>query len=122
MKLNNQQIYEYGQKLSIFTNNNSTMPVRINFYLQKNIQTITRAAEEIEVARLGLAARYGVLNETQTGYDIPAENINIINQEISDLFNLEQELNIHQFKLSDFDNIELTFQEMSAIMFMVEED
>lgn len=121
MKLKNQQIYEYGQKLAIFVNNNAKMPVRINFYLQKNIQIITQAAEEIERARLGLAAQFGILNETQTEYIIPTENIEIINQELTDLLGLEQELNIHQFKLEDFDNIELTFQEMSAIMFMIEE-
>lgn len=121
MKLNNQQIYEYGQKLTIFSNNNSKMPVRINFYLQKNIQIITQAAEEIERTRLSLAAQYGTINETQTGYDIPNEYIETINHELNDLFNLEQELNIHQFKLEDFDNIELTYQELSAIMFMIEE-
>ena len=122
MKLTNSQIYEYGQKLAIFSNNNSKMPVRINFYLQKNIQIITRAAEEIECTRLELAAQYGVINETQTGYDIPNENIPIINKELNDLFSLKQELNIHQFKLADFDGIELTYQELSAIMFMIEED
>lgn len=121
MKLTNNQIYEYGQKLAIFSNNNSKMPVRINFYLQKNIQIVTRAAEEIERARLELAAQYGKPNETNTGYDIPAENISIINKELNDLFSLEQDLNIHMFKLDNFDGIELTFQELSAIMFMIEE-
>ena len=122
MKLNNQQIYEYAQQLSVFNSCNIKMPVRINFYLQKNIQLIQQAAEEIDRTRLGLAAQYGVINETQTGYDIPNENIPIINKELNDLFSLEQELNIHQFKLADFDGIELTYQELSAIMFMIEED
>jgi hypothetical protein len=121
MKFSNNQIYEYGQKLTIFSNNNSKMPVRINFYLQKNIQIITQAAEEIERTRLSLAAQYGTINETQTGYDIPNEYIETINRELNDLFSLEQELNIHQFKLEDFDSIELTYQELSAIMFMIEE-
>jgi len=40
MNLTNQKIYEYGQKLSIFSNCNIKLPVRINFYLQKNIQLI----------------------------------------------------------------------------------
>lgn len=122
MILKNQKIYEHAQNLSVFNNCNMKMPVRINFYLQKNIQTVTRAAEEIEHARLSLAAQYGIVNETQTGYDIPNENIPIINKELNDLFSLEQELNIHQFKLADFDGIELTYQELSAIMFMIEED
>jgi hypothetical protein len=56
MKLNNQQIYEYAQQLSIFNECNIKMPVRINFYLQKNIQLIQQAAEEIERARFGIGA------------------------------------------------------------------
>jgi hypothetical protein len=35
--------------------------------------------------------------------------------------NLEQEIDIHIFKLDDFDGIELTTQQLSAIMFMIEE-
>jgi hypothetical protein len=42
-------------------------------------------------------------------------------QELNDLFALEQEVNIHMFKLDDFDGIELTTTQLSAIMFMIEE-
>lgn len=122
MKINNQQIYEYAQKLSAFNNCNIRMPVRISFYLQKNIQLIQKAAEEIDAVRLGIGAQFGVLNIDGSGYDIPAENIIEANHELNDLFNLEQDLPLHIFKLSDFDGIELTYQQMSAIMFMVEED
>lgn len=121
MKIKNQKIYEHASNLSVFSNCNLKMPVRINFYLQKNIQTITQAAEEIERARFGIGAQFGTPNAEGTGYDIPAENMAEVNRELSDLFGLEQDLNIHIFKLSDFDNIELTFQELSAIMFMIEE-
>ena len=121
MKLTNQKIYEYAQNLSVFNNCNVKMPVRISFHLQKSIKMMMQAAEEIEAARMQLVAQYGVLNEEQTGYNVPQEYIPVVNQELNDLFNLEQELNIHQFELSDFDGIELTFQEMSAIMFMIAE-
>ena len=121
MKFSNDQIYEYGQNLSIFNNCNIKMPVRINFYLQKNIQLIQQAAEEIERARLGIGAQFGIINQAQNGYDIPPEKIEEANKELQDLFSLEQELPIHIFKLDDFDGIELTYQQMSAIMFMIEE-
>jgi hypothetical protein len=55
------------------------------------------------------------------GYDIPPENMAAANKELQDLFDLEQDLNIHMFNLDDFDGIELTYQQMSAIMFMIEE-
>jgi hypothetical protein len=40
MKIKNNEIYEYYQKLKSFDECNIIMPVRINFYLQKNIQLI----------------------------------------------------------------------------------
>ena len=120
--MTNFQIYDYGQKLSIFNDSNIKMPVRINFYLQKNIQLIQSACKEVEQARLHIGSQFGVLKADGTGYDIPAEKIPEANKELQDLFNLEQNIPLHIFKLSDFDGIELTYQQMSAIMFMVEED
>lgn len=122
MLIKNNIIYGIGKKLQVFTNCNIKMPVKINFYLQKNIRLIESAIEEIDAARLSIGLQFGVPNIDGSGYDIPQENIAEANRELNDLFNLEQDLNIHIFKLSDFDGIELTYQQMSAIMFMVEED
>ena len=120
MKLKNQQIYNYATAFATF-DVNVLMPVRINFYLQKNIRLIKEAAKEIEHARLLIGARFGTVNAAGAGYDIPSENIPAANKELQDLFDLEQDLNIHIFNLDDFDGIELTYQQMSAIMFMIEE-
>lgn len=120
MKLTNNQIYEYGQKLAVFNECNIKMPVRINFYLQKNIQLIQQAAKEIDAARLSIGAQYGIPSDNG-GYDIPLENMAVVNQEMNDLFALEQDINLHIFNLNEFDNIELTYKELSAIMFIIEE-
>lgn len=121
MKLTNQQIYEYSNKLSIFNNCNIKMPVRINFYLQKNIQLIQQATMDIEKARLNIGAQFGKPNEEGNGYNIPTENLEEVNKELNDLFSIEQDLNIHIFKLEDFDNIELEYNQLTVIMFMIEE-
>ena len=122
MKLNNNQIYSYATQLNnIFSNCDIKMPVRINFFLQKNIQTIAAAGQEIEQARINIAEQFGILNEEGTSYDIPVENMAAANKELNDLFSLEQDLSIHIFKLDDFDGIELTYQQLSVIMFMIEE-
>lgn len=120
MKLINNQIYNYATNLASF-NIEQKIPVRINFFLQKNIQTIQNLAQEIETARLNIAQQFGELNEEGTSYNIPKEKLATAQQELNDLFNLEQEVNIHIFKLDDFDGIELTTSELSAIMFMIEE-
>lgn len=123
MKLNNLQIYTYAEELNTqFLECNVLLPVRVNFFLQKNIQTITTAAQEIAQVRLDIARKFGVLDEEGANYIIAPENMADANKELNDLFSLEQELNLHTFKLTDFDNIELTYQQMSAIMFMIEEE
>ena len=119
--MKNLQIYEYNKNLSIFKDFNIKLPVKISFYLQKNIQLIQQAATDIEKARLGIGQKFGQMNDACTGYDIPAENLEEANKELADLFDLEQDINIHKFKIEEFDNIELSYQELSAIMFMIEE-
>lgn len=120
MKLTNQKIYDTAIALSSFSIDGK-IPVRINFFLQKNIQILMAAAEEIEAARLKIAQDFGELNENGTQFVIPQEKILEARKELNDLFNLEQDLSIHIFKLEDFDGINLTYQQLSNIMFMIEE-
>ena len=120
MKLTNQQIYESASKLALFKIEGK-LPIKINFFLQKNIQTLAAAAQEIEQARINIACEFGELNEDGTSYIVPPEKMFAANKELNDLFHLEQDLNIHIFKLDDFDGIELEYQQLSTIMFMIEE-
>ena len=119
--MKNKQLYEYARQLSIFNEFDKKLPVKISFYLQKNIKTIQQAVEEIEMARMSIGQKFGELNETKNGYNILPEHMQQANQELIDLFELEQDIKIHYFKIEDFDNIELSYQELSAIMFMIEE-
>lgn len=121
MQLTNQQIYNYAQNLANLNLHDIKLPVRINFFLQKNIQAIGAAAQEIDAARLSVAKEFGNQVEGSATYQIPPENMADAQRELTDLFNLEQELNIHIFKVDEFENIELTYDQMSALLFMIEE-
>lgn len=121
MKIKNQQIIEYAQNLSVFNNCEIKLPVKINFFLQKNIKTIQTAAQEIDAVRLNIAQTYGELDEETQSYKIPPKNYEVVNKEFTDLFSIEQDIQITMLKLENFENIELTYQQMSAIMFMIEE-
>lgn len=121
MKLINQEIYNYAQNLANLNLHNIKLPVRINFFLQKNIQAIGAAAQEIDAARLSIAKEFGEQVADGASYQIAPENMQAAQQELMDLFNLEQELNIHIFKVDEFENIELTYDQMSALIFMIEE-
>lgn len=122
MKLANYQIFEYTQSLlNIFENDNLYIPVKANFYIQKNIKIIAAAGEEIEKSRLQIAQHYGVLDKEKNQYIVPPDKIAEANKEINDLFSIEQDLDIKTFKLEDLGNAEFTPKQMQAIMFMIEE-
>lgn len=122
MKLTNNKIYQYAQDLiGIFDVDDLYIPVKANFIIQKNIRLITEAGREIEQSRLQIARHYGTLNEKQQQYIVPPEKIEEANQEIHNLFTIEQDLDIKTIKLEDLGNIALTATQMKALMFMIEE-
>ena len=122
MKLTNNEIYSHANKLmEVFQDNTQKLPIKINFYLQKNKNTLITLAQEIEKTRIEIARSYGELNSETQQFVVPPEKIPEASKELNDLFNLEQDLNIHVFKLDEFNDIELTYQQLSAIMFMIEE-
>ena len=123
MKLTNIQIYNYSMALlsEFDTNCNIKLPEKINFFLQKNIKVMKELAQEIEQARVKIASAYGVLSEDGESYSIPADKTAEVQKELNDLLLLEQEVEIRTFKLDDFSDIDLTFKQMNALMFMIEE-
>ena len=123
MKLTNNQIYNYASALMVEfgADCNIKLPVKINFFLQKNIQAISALAQEIEKTRLTIAQSYGELNESGSAYSVPEDKIMEVQNELNDLFSLEQDVAIHTFNIDDFANVELTYKQMNALMFMIEE-
>lgn len=123
MKLTNKEIYNYAQKLTTaFSDNQQRLPVKLNFSIQKNKKVLLELAQDIETSRIEIAATYGTLNSETNQYLIVPENIAIVQKELSDLFNIEQEVNICMIKADSLsDDIELSMAQMEAIMFMIEE-
>lgn len=123
MLLTNNKIYAYANNmLAEFSESaDLKLPVKINFYLQKNLQTLKALAIEIEESRLNIIKEYGEINEDGTSYFIPNENIEKAQQELNDLFALEQEVQIYMIKLDSFnDDILLSMSQMESLMFMIE--
>ena len=125
MTLTNEEIYGYARRIDEQFNqtiNTLQLPVKVNFYLQKNIKAIMGPAQEIETARLELAQRYGTATEDGKGYKVEKENIPLVEKEMDDLLALEQDIQIYPIKLSSFDGVDLTYAQVDAISFMIEED
>lgn len=122
MIMTNNEIYVYTRQLmEAFQDGEQRLPVKVNFYLQKNKNTLLALAQDIERARIEIAQTYGTLDETGEQYQIPNEKLADASKELDDLFNLEQEVNISKINIDSLsDDLTLTTAQMEAIMFMVD--
>lgn len=122
MKLTNNQIYNYAIELQKnFQDETQKLPIKINFYLQKNRNVLLELAQNIEQIRTGILETYGEINEETTQIIVPPEKIAEASKELEDLFALEQEVQIYTVSIDSFpDDINFTSGQMQAIMFMIE--
>lgn len=101
---------------------NLNYPVKINFYLQKNMNTLINLAREIEQKRIEIVQKFGTKKEDSDEYTIPEDKVAEASQELQDFFDLEQEVPINMMKLEWFDKIDMTAAQVNAISFMIEEE
>lgn len=122
MILTNNNIYNYANNLIMaFNDNTQKLPIKINFCLQKNKKTLLALAQDIEAARIEIGKTYGEYNKETQQYYIPPEKMAIANQEMNDLFNIEQDVDILTIKYDSLnDDVMLTTVQMEAIMFMID--
>ena len=122
MKLTNNEIYSIANNLLQNMNKLEIyIPAKANFFLQRNMQTITAAAEEIDKSRMEIAKHYGTPDEEGRQYKIDEDKLPEANKELVDLFTIEQELDIKTFKIEDLGSAEFTPAQMQSIMFMIED-
>jgi hypothetical protein len=123
MTLTNNEIYIYAKNLiEAFNDKDQKLPIKINFYLQKNKNILIELAGAIEIARIEIAKNYGTLDTESQQYIVPPEKIEEVNKELTDLLSLEQEVQIYMINIDNLsDDISLTTAQMEAIMFMIEQ-
>ena len=123
MLLTNNQIYSYAVKLGeAFEMGLQKLPIKINFYFQKNKNLLIELAKDIEKARLDIVQNYGEYEEETDSYVVAPENSKKAQQELLDLFSLTQEVQIYTVKINDFPNdFTLTSNQMEILMFMIED-
>jgi hypothetical protein len=120
--LTNEEIYLINEQLNnSLTNNDSYLPARVNFYIQKNKKKIANLASEIEETRAGIVMSFGEPAEEEGKYFIPQDRIKEAQQELDDLLSIEQEVDIQLISIDDLETLQFTLPQMEALMFMIEE-
>jgi hypothetical protein len=120
--MTNSEIYNIATILSkAFEDEKQALPVKVNFYMQKNRATLTTLAQEVEKARVEILQKHGTLNEETNQFEFSNEVAETVIQELNDLLSLEQEVNIYTVSIDSFgDDLSLTTGQMEALMFMID--
>lgn len=122
MTMTNNEIYTYTRQLmDAFSDGEQKLPIKINFYLQKNKNTLLALAQDIERSRLEIAQNFGTLDDAGEQYVIPNDKLAEASKELEDLFNLEQDVTIHKISIDSLNNdLMLSAAQMEALMFMID--
>lgn len=121
MRMTNLEIFNIAKALvEVFQDFNQRLPIKINFYIQKNKKVLLTLAQDIDNARLEIIQTYGQLDPATNQYILGASEIETAQQELNDLFSLEQEVDICFINIDSFpEDINLTPNQMEALMFMI---
>lgn len=120
--MRNSEIYTIANDLAeAFKDNSQKLPIKVNFFLQKNKKLLIGLAQEIEESRLSIARTYGTLDAKSGNYLVPADKIEAAQKDLFNLFDIDQVIDIVKISYDDLDpNMELTTAQMEALMFMIE--
>lgn len=122
MTMTNFEIYNIAKAMSdAFQDGTQYLPVKVNFFIQKNKATLMTLAQDIDNSRIAIVQNYGTMDESANQFVVPEDKIEAANAELMDLFNIEQEVDIRKVSIDSFpDDINLTTAQMEALMFMID--
>lgn len=120
--LTNLEIYTNAQALMENITAELNLPVKVGFYIQKNMKKMTDLAQEIEKSRMEIFEKYGERDEENNQYKFDLSVQESVQNELNDLFSLTQEVKTNMLELDWFDAIDLNAGQIEAISYMIDEE
>ena len=120
--LTNLEIYTTAQALMENITTDINLPVKVGFYIQKNMKKMTELAQEIEKSRMEIFDKYGEKDEENNQYKFDKSVQEQVQKELNDLFDLTQDVKTNMLVLDWFDDIDLNANQIAAISYMITDD
>ena len=120
--LTNLEIYTTAQALMESITTDINLPVKVGFYIQKNMKKMTELAQEIEKSRMDIFDKYGEKDEENNQYKFDKSVQEQVQKELNDLFDLTQDVKTNMLELDWFDDIDLNANQIAAISYMIKDD
>ena len=120
--LTNLEIYTTAQALMESITTDINLPVKVGFYIQKNMKKMTELAQEIEKSRMEIFDKYGEKDEENNQYKFDKSVQEQVQKELNDLFDLTQDVKTNMLELDWFDDIDLNANQIAAVSYMITDD
>lgn len=120
--LTNLEIYTTAQALMENITTDMNLPVKVGFYIQKNMKKMTELAQEIEKSRMEIFDKYGEKDEENNQYKFDKSVQEQVQKELNDLFDLTQDVKTNMLELDWFDDIDLNANQIAAISYMIADE
>ena len=120
--LTNLEIYTTAQALMENITTDINLPVKVGFYIQKNMKKMTELAQEIEKSRMEIFDKYGEKDEENNQYKFDKSVQEQVQKELNDLFDLTQDVKTNMLELDWFDDIDLNANQIATISYMIADD
>ena len=109
--MSNEKIYRIAMGFFENFNGELTLPIKVNFYLNKNKNYFLTLGQQIESFKNQICAKYDKTKE-----------LDVINKELKELSELEQEVSFYQVSLEDFGEFNISTSQLETIDFMIKEE
>ena len=122
MKMTNMHIYDIANALAEqFQDKEIKLPVKVNFYLQKNKNVLISLGQELEKERINIIQKYADLDAETEQYVVSEDKTADAIKELNELFALEQEVPVYTVSIDALEGIDFTAGQMEALLFIIED-
>lgn len=112
--LNNEQIYNLYEVLTQLKQNENQLSIRTGFNILRNIQILEPIYQLIADARKEILLTHGELT-AEGAVSIPQSKIELVNESLTELSQIENELSLNTFNLTDLDNLSLSIADIEKL-------
>ena len=118
--LNKDILEMYAGLESLMEDTEKKFPAKVSFAVLRNYKVLTPIMQDIMAAREAVAIKYG--NLKGENYYIPPDKREIANKELLDIAEIDVEVSLIKIKMSDIENLNISFKEAKALEFMIGEE
>lgn len=127
MKLSNERVVNDSNVLGVISQKN--LPIKVSYAIAKNISKIEAELKVYNSERQKLIDKYSIKDKEgkplieENSIKIAPEYIEDWNRDIKELLEIENEVDIHKFHISELENSNCTMTpaELNVIDYMIEE-